>query len=130
MKRINTTERLRKNPYIITTFALALLCIIMVIGNIIEAKSINKTEDEILCSVISGTPAWVVDGKIIQYGAIMPENQSIDLVNSVLIPDNIKMLYSSDCSACKAQIDYFNNQVEGSWEQYQKEGLAIDCSKI
>lgn len=128
MKKITTTEKIRKNPYIVSTFVLVLLCIIIIIGNIIEAKTVNKTEDEILCSVIYATPAWIVDGKIVQYGVMMPQNQSIDLVNSVLIPENIKMFYNSDCSACQAQIDYFNTQLEGSWEQYQKEGLAINCN--
>ena len=127
-KKSSTTEKLRKNPFIVCTFVLGLFAVILVAGNIIESRSEIKIGNEVLCSVIYATPAWVVDGKVIQYGVMMPQNQSIDLVNEVLIPSNIKMFYNSDCSACEAQIEYFNNQVEGSWEQYQKEGLAINCN--
>ena len=120
------TYKLRKNPYIISTFALALFCFIIVIGNIVEAKSIDGTENEILCSVISATPAWASNGKLIRYGVIIPDNVSVDLVNEVLIPERIKLLYSQGCSACEAQISYFKQQ--GTWEDYQKEGLAISCN--
>lgn len=40
------TYKLRKNPYIVSTFALALFCLLVVVGNIIEAKSIDGTENE------------------------------------------------------------------------------------
>ena len=123
------TKKLRKNPYIVTTFALGLLCIIVIVGNIIENKTINATEDEILCSVIGITPAWIdADGKVMQYGVLIPKDVSIDLVNEFLIPGRTKMLYNPDCSACKAQIDYFKEQ--GTWENYQNEGLTVNCQEI
>lgn len=99
----------------------------MLIGNITETKTTEKNEDEILCSVISGTPAWVMDGKILKYGVVIPENKSIDLVGAGLIPDKIKFLYNPECSACEMQINYFKEQ--GTWDAYVKEGLTIDCSK-
>ena len=122
------TKKLRKNPYIVITFALGLLCIILIVGSITENKTINKTEDEILCSAISATPAWAVDGKIVQYGVLIPTNQSIDLVNQVLIPERIKLLYLPSCSACEAQINYFKEQ--GTWEDYNNEGLVVNCQEV
>jgi len=69
--------KVRKNPYIAITFALGLMCIFMIIGDIIESRSINKTENEILCSVISSVPAWAdSNGKIIRYGLLIPQNES------------------------------------------------------
>ena len=125
-KESKLTKKLRKNPYIAITFVLGLLCIIIIIGNITENKTINKTEDEILCSVIEAIPAWVdVDGKIIHYGAL-PINQS--LMNEVFIPGRIKMLYFPGCSACEAQINYFKEQ--GTWDTYLKEGLVVNCQEV
>jgi len=127
-KKLTTTEKLRKNPYIVTTFALGLLCLLIIAGNINEARSMNKTENKIICSTIYSTPAWAINGKIFHYGIIIPENVSIDLVSQALIPQSIKMFYNPSCSACQRQIEYFIEQ--GTWDDYQKEGLAIDCTKI
>ena len=127
-KESKLTKKLRKNPYIVTTLALGLLCIILIVGSIIENKTINKTENEILCSAISATPAWVnVEGKV-QYGVFIPTNQSIDLVNQVLIPEKIKLLYNPGCSACETQINYFKEQ--GTWDAYLKEGLVVNCQEV
>ena len=119
--------RLQKNPYIVFTFALGLLALFLIIGNIYKIETEKKTENEVLCSVISATPAWATDGKLLKYGAVIPENQSIDLVGVSLVPNRIKFLYNPDCSACEMQIDYFKEQ--GTWDAYVKEGLTIDCSK-
>ncbi len=128
-KESKFTKKIRKNPYIVITFALSLLCIVMIVGSVIENKTINKTEDEILCSVIYGTPAWISsDGKIVEYGVLIPLNQSIDLVNQVFIPNKIKLLYNSDCPACQEQIDYLKGQ--GTWEDYKNEGLVINCGEV
>ncbi len=129
VKESKITKRMRKNPYLVTTFALGFLCIFFVVGGIIEDKSMNQTENEKLCSVIYSTPAWInVDGKIVQYGVLIPLNQTIDLVNQVLIPERIKLLYYSDCSDCQTQINYLEGQ--GTWEKYVNEGLAVDCNKL
>jgi len=126
MGKKNLTYKLRKNPYIVSTFVLGLFCLVIIVGNIIEAKSIDGTENEILCSVISGTPAWSSNGKLIRYGVIIPQNISIDLVNEILIPERIKMFYNPHCSACERQINDFKEQ--GTWEKYKQEGLAISCN--
>lgn len=128
-KESKFTKKIRKNPYIVITFALGLLSIILIMGSIIENRTINKTENEILCSVIYSTPAWVnVEGKIVQYGTLIPKEISINLVNQILIPNRIKFLYLPGCSACQEQIDYIQRQ--GTWEDYKNEGLVVDCSKV
>ena len=119
--------QMRKNPYIVWTFGLGFLALLLIVANIIDARTENRIEDEVLCSVISATPAWAADGKLLKYGAVIPENQSIDLVGVSLVPNRIKFLYNPDCSACEMQIDYFKEQ--GTWEAYVKEGLTVDCSK-
>ena len=127
-KKLTTTEKLRKNPYIVTTFALGLICLLIIVGNIIETRSMNKIEDKIICFAIYSTPAWAINGKIIRYGVLIPQNVSIDLVNAVLIPNRMKMFYNPSCSACQRQIDYFKEQ--GTWEVYQNKKLAVDCSEV
>ena len=130
MKKKNQSldNRLRKNPYIVSTFVLLLLVVILITGNIIENRNEILTENEILCSAISATPAWAIDGKLKYYGIIISKNVSIDLVNNALIPQRMKFLYNPSCSACKRQIDYFKEQ--GTWEVYQKTGLTVDCSEV
>ena len=125
-----TLNKLRKNPFIVTTLALGLFCIIIIIGNVLEVNMMDKTENEILCSVIGVTPAWAdSNGKLIKFGAIIPPtNMSVDLVGATLIPERVKFLYFPECSACQQQIDYFKEQ--GTWEDYLKEGLVINCQEV
>jgi hypothetical protein len=122
-----TKENLRNNPYIITTFVLLILAVSLIISNIHTEKTYYKAGDEMLCSVIYATPAWVIDGRIASYGVVIPENISVDLVGTELIPNGIKFLYSSSCSACESQINYFKEM--GTWDAYVNSGLTIDCSK-
>jgi len=118
--------QMRENPWIVWTFALGILFVLMCVISIYKTEV--KTENEILCSVIGATPAWAdANGKLISYGAIIPTEQSIDLVGAVLIPERIKLLYVPGCSACQNQINYFKEQ--GTWDNYVKEGLTVDCSK-
>jgi len=130
------TSNLRKNPYIAITFALAIFIVVIIVGNILDNKTIDKTEgipvnisNQILCSVISATPAWAnVNGQILDYGVIIPQNQSVDLVGQALIPDRIKFLYTPGCSACQAQINYFKEQ--GTWDAYVQENLTVNCNEV
>ena len=117
-------ENVRKNPYIVATFVLFLLVLVLVINNIVEANA-EKTPDSVLCDVIYSTPAWSIQGKIIGYGTVLTE---YEWVNKSLIPYEIKFLYNPYCSACQKQIEFFKEQ--GTWEDYVDKGLAIDCSKI
>lgn len=123
------TKKMRKNPYIVLTFALGLLSIILIVGSIIENNTINKTENEILCSVIYETPAWVnADGKIVQYGMITPQNASFDLVNQFLIPERIKLLYNFNNPNSETQINYFKTQ--GTFNAYLNKGLVVNCQEV
>jgi len=112
--------QMRKNPYILWTFGLGLLTVLMILGNIYEAHTQDQTENEKLCSVIYATPAWASNGKIVSYGVIIPQNQSLDFIGTELIPNRIKFLYQDGCSACEAQIDYFKEL--GEWDDYVNEG--------
>jgi hypothetical protein len=122
------TNKLRKNPYIMTTIVLGILGVLLIAGNLIEEKNYVMSENEILCSVIYATPAWATNGMILEYGVIIPENKSIDLVGTELIPNNIKLLYQDGCSACEAQINYFKEQ--GTWDAYVNSGLTINCGEF
>ena len=119
----------RNDLFKFLTVLFILLIIILSLSGILQPRKEQRDENNILCSVIYYTPAWATDGKIIMYGVAIPnENMSIDLIATELLPNNIKMLYSTDCSACKKQIEYFKTL--DSWEEYNKRGLVVDCSKF
>ena len=128
MKKQTLDNKLRKNPYIVSTFVLGLFVVILLTGSIFESRNEILTENKILCSAIYQIPAWASEGKVIQYGVLSPENISIDIVNEVLIKGRIKFLYNPDCSACQKQIEFFIEQ--GTWEAYQKSKLTVDCSEV
>ena len=115
----------RKNPWIVSTIVLGILACILLVGSIIKTEPIS--EDESLCSIIYATPAWAMEGKLLRYGLIIPEEMSIDLVGTELIPNRVKFLYNPDCSACEMQIDYFKEQ--GTWDAYVNSGLTVNCGE-
>ncbi len=122
------TDKLRNNKWMALTIVLGILVIILIIGNIMKVNKEVKSENELLCSTIKGTPAWASEGKVIAYGLAIPENMSIDLINSYLIPDRIKFLYVEGCEYCEAQINYFKT-IDNSWDKYVNEGLVVNCSE-
>ena len=128
MEKESTTFRMRKNPWMVATIVLSILVLLIIAGNILESRQEVRSENEILCSVISATPAWAMNGMILEYGVVIPENKSIDLVGTELIPNNIKLLYQDGCSACEAQINYFKEQ--GTWDAYVNSGLTINCGEF
>ena len=105
MKKQTLDTKLRKNPYIVSTFVLLLLVVILITTSIFENRNEVLTENKILCSAIYQTPAWASEGRIVQYGVLIPQNISIDIVNEVLIKGRIKFLYNPYCSACQKQIE-------------------------
>jgi hypothetical protein len=127
-KEGKVTSKLRKNPYIMTTIILIIFAFFLIIENITEEKNYIKSENEILCSVIYATPAWAVDGRIVEYGVVILNDTSIDLVGTELIPNNITFVYQDGCSACEAQIDYFKEQ--GTWDAYVDSGLTLNCKGL
>lgn len=123
-KEGKVTKWLRENPWrTIAVFLSAFIVFLLFFMNYLE--TINYSDEKLLCSVISTTPAWVKDGKILDYGIISYENLSMDEVNEALIPNKVKMLYlSSDLDT--VQINYFKNK--GIWKNYTSSGLAVNCS--
>jgi len=120
------TLKLRKNPYIVATIFLAILLGALVVGSLKEVKQSDNWKDNV-CENMGkfriGTPSWFdVDGNLVQQGAILP-NQSIDIVNELLIPDKITMVHKEGCSWCEKQIEYFGK----NWEVYKNKGLTIRC---
>jgi len=89
----------------------------------------EKTEDYIICSKMSGTPAWVMNGTIFGYGFknFTEMNSSLNVVSEYLIPSGISFYYSSRCGWCHRQIEQFG---EENWKQYQDAGLTVDCLEV
>ena len=74
-----------------------------------------RTHLQSLCSEIKGTPAWIKENKIIDYGYREEWNE---------IPLGIFFFYKSDCSWCEKQISLFG---EDYFELLKKENRAIEC---
>ncbi len=126
------TEKLRKNPFILATVVLGIVCLYLLYGlmtNYEETKqdlsAVQPTANEYFCAKINSTPSWGdINGNIIDQGYKSFGNQSWDVVGELLIPNQIFFIYNLDCGWCQQQIEYFGT----SWEEYSKSGYVIDCS--
>ena len=117
------TLTLRKNPWIVSTFFLGAICLIFLIGSLLEVKQ-DLIEDQLdLCSNVRSTPSWVQGGMVIFEGYSSFENFTADIVVGDLIKENITFVYHSDCGWCKKQIEYFGD----SWDKYVESGFTLDC---
>jgi len=113
MKKKTKTDKIRENPYIVSTIFLGLVVLVLIFNQI----QIEKQETLNLCNVIGGTPAWIVEGKILGYGY----KGNIDV--NELIKNNVEFYYNPNCSACEIQINDFDN-----WTKYKNSGLTKKCS--
>ncbi|MHA1344495.1 MAG: hypothetical protein ACTSQG_10940 [Promethearchaeota archaeon] len=104
------TNKLRENPYMFATIVLSLLVLFLILYPYFEKNEID------LCNVISGTPAWIVDGKVLGYG--YKGNLSVD----GLINNQIEFYYRSGCGFCEKQINDFDD-----WNKYKLSGLVSEC---
>jgi len=111
MKKQTKLEKIRENPYIISTIVLGILVLILMIGSFFP----KEVKEKDLCSVISGTPAWIKNGKVMGYGVM---NASIEK----LIENNVEFYYGENCGYCKYQISIFDN-----WTKYEESGLTKKC---
>jgi len=114
--RMNTWKR-------ISMIEIGLIIILLVTGfwNILQETKTTR-HPELLCNEIKGTPAWVKEGVIFDYGYKGKQKGIVD----ALIKSNIYFLYSSYCGYCEKQIADFGED----WNKYVDSGLTIDCSKI
>lgn len=71
---------------------------------------------ESLCYEIKGTPAWVKDGKIIDYG----------YKDWNTIPRDYFFYYNPACPPCIKQIKDFGEEY---FTELKQRGYAIDCTK-
>ena len=118
-KETKLTKKMRENPWIVSTFVLGIVSLILLIGMFIPDDTINKD----ICSQISATPSWIKDNQLIGQGFTNFNNSDPNIITEQLITDNVYLIYSSGCSACVMQINYFGD----SWNKYKDSGLAIEC---
>ncbi len=130
MKQKTITQKLRENPWIIATFFLGLIFILMVGTDFFKEKQI--TIQEHFCSIIERTPSWGImngmNGTIFDVGYKdfnAMANMSYDVVNEILIPNYIFFIYHPGCGACAAQIEYFGD----TWQDYVNSNLTVNCEE-
>ena len=127
------TEKMRENPYILATFILGVLVLILITYNFFQADMEVKalTSPEELCDKAQVTPSWFNwIGDLVDTGyKPIPENVSLDEINKMvdkLINDKIYFVYSSQCGACKQQIEDFRE----AWIEYQDSGFTVNCAEV
>ena len=120
-KEAKLTKKMRENPWIVSTFVLGIVSLILLIGMFIPESDNPINED--ICSQISAIPSWIKDNQLIGKGFNNFNNSDPNLILEQLIKDNVYLIYSSSCSACKMQINYFGD----SWDKYKDSGLTIEC---
>jgi len=131
-KQPTLTEKMRENPWILSTLVLGILVLILIVSSFIKVNNeIDElTSLELLCSKAPGTPAWFDwRGDLIDTGykqmALDGRNDSQGIVSN-LIESKVYFVYSSQCSWCHKQIEWFG---EAQWKQYQNSGFTINCAK-
>ena len=137
MKKEKTfTQKFRENPFILTTFVLGIMCLILIIDLKIIDLSYSQSDEEIVleefnetlvCQSIQGTPAWITDNnEVITYGYKEINQTLIPLFLNQLMNERVHFVYSSTCLHCKDQIEDFGKY----WEIYQGTKLTHDCRGI
>jgi len=88
----------------------------------------KNTEQYLVCSSLTGTPAWVKNGTVFNYGYtnFTAINSSMNAVDEYLIPGRISFYYSSKCGWCHKQIQDFGDD----WIKYQEAELTVDCYEV
>lgn len=85
--------------------------------------SIPQTSSKIssdVCSQIRGTPAWLQNNEIIDYG-------KKDWNVSHLIEQKISFVWDPKCIHCENQIDFWGS---ADWMSYQSSNLTIQCNLL
>ena len=110
-----------KNKWKIVT--IILLVVIICLGRIIFNDWLvdnAKLDPKLMCGQIEGTPAWIENGQIIDYGF---KSISVD----ELIKHRTYFFYSSNCGWCHKQIESWG---EEDWDRLQDEGLTVNCVEV
>ena len=137
MKNKNITKEMRDRHWKLATLILSIMLLILLANDIInhfsnEDNSLVQKSPEMICSEITGTPAWVYNmTQIISYGYNtfgITENLSVDksLLVDDLIKDKIYFIYSSKCGHCLNQIEWFGD----AWNIYKDSRMTIDCANL
>jgi len=71
----------------------------------------------ITCSELRGTPAWIKDGEILDYGYKEEWKE---------IPDGVLFYYNPECYWCKKQIDLFGEEY---FNELKEKEYAINCAE-
>ena len=86
-------------------------------------ESITMKINKSVCSQIRAVPSWMDELGQVQEGITNFNNETPSMVVDKLIENQIYLVYSEGCGACKRQIEYFGD----SWERYVESGLTINC---
>ena len=118
MKKLNMEEQ--RNIWIVVALVFVCIFISFVLNQeLIEPKVETFTD---VCDAIQATPAWVHNETIFAYGF---QNFTAEGMERLII-DEVYFIYSSKCSACVMQVQYFGGEF---WNRYVESGLTKDCAR-
>ena len=133
------TKKLRDNPWMISTFILGLIILIVLVASILEDMNQNNillpnnssvdnnsstrmlTPQEV-CPQIRVVPSWIKGNEIMEGYNNFVNETSVNIVNG-LIQGKVYFAWSSTCSVCARQKLLFGNE----WQRYVDSGYTIQC---
>jgi len=138
-KNVTTTDKLRENPWMISTFALGLLVMILLVSSIVEdltpntiipmndslvnnTSKANMLTPQEICPQIRVVPSWINENEVIE-GYTNFNNETPSKIVDSLILNKIYFVYSSTCSVCTKQKELFGNE----FQRYVDSGYTIKC---
>jgi len=131
-KKGTTIEKLRENPWIISTFVLGILVLMLLVLNINE----NLRPDEIIpinnetkmltsqeiCPQIRAVPSWIRNNEILEGYTEFNDESPSNIIDN-LIKNKVYFVWSSTCTVCARQKLLFGNE----WQRYIDSGYTIQC---
>lgn len=107
-----------------TGFIVTFLCLLLLLSlQLVDIYKGNKTSVEVVksnyscspCNYISGTPSWLLNGKLI--GSGYQEN----ITTQLMIDNNVTFIYRDGCGWCDKQKENLD------MDKLNELGLAIKC---
>jgi len=114
------------------TIYLSVFVILLIIVVALQLRKEETQDNQKLCSIIQGTPAWVgSDGLVVGYGVIdlkLGENAEMNstMFTDYLIKQKIKFLYSDSCYYCNIQKEILG---EENIERLKEKKLMVNCGE-
>ena len=136
--KITFTEKLRRNPWMGSTFVLGLAIIVLLGFSVINdfklnnitsinnqtniSNEINMLTPQEVCPQIRAVPSWIRNNEIVEGYTEFNNETPYNIVDN-LIKNKVYFVWSSTCIVCARQKELFGDE----WQKYVESGYTIQC---